>query len=96
MDMNVAPAARSSLVKGMWSISGAAEEAVLPGVVAPDSHVEFVFHLGQPWRMRREGETSWLDQPEAFVYAQSHGALRFEVTPSQFRNESHAFYERRP
>jgi len=36
-------------VKGMWSVSGAAEEAVLPGVVAPDSHVEFVFHLGQPF-----------------------------------------------
>jgi len=62
----------------MWSVSGAAEEAVLPGVVAPDSHVEFVFHLGQPWRMRREDKSSWLEQPAAFVYAQSHGALRFE------------------
>ncbi len=78
MDMNFTPVGRSSLVKGMWSVSGAAEEAVLPGVVAPDSHVEFVFHLGQARRMRREGSSSWLDQPTAFVYAQSQGALRFE------------------
>jgi len=78
MDMAYANLGRTSLVKGMWSVSGAAKDAVLPGVVAPDSHVEFVFHLGQPWRMRREGESSWLRQPEAFVYAQSHGALRFE------------------
>jgi AraC-like DNA-binding protein len=78
MDMAYANLRRVSLVKGMWSVSGTAAEAVLPGVVAPDSHVEFVFHLGQPWRMRREGASSWLRQPTAFVYAQSHGALRFE------------------
>jgi AraC-like DNA-binding protein len=77
MDMTVAPVGRASVVKAMWAVSGAAEEAVLPGVVAPDSHVEFVFHLGKPWRMRREGTSSWIDQPRAFVYAQSHGALRF-------------------
>jgi AraC-like DNA-binding protein len=78
MDMAFANVGRASLVKGMWSVSGSAKDAVLPGVVVPDSHVEFVFHLGQPWRMRREGESSWLRQPTAFVYAQSHGALRFE------------------
>ena len=78
MDMTVAPAGHASIVKAMWAVTGAAEEAVLPGVVAPDSHVEFVFHLGEPWRMRREGTPFWIDQPRAFVYAQSHGALRFE------------------
>lgn len=78
MDMTVAPSDRTSLVKAMWALSGTAEEAVLPGVVAPDSHVEFVFHLGEPWRMRREGSPSWISQPRAFVYAQSHGALRFQ------------------
>lgn len=78
MDMAYATIGRASLVKAMWSVSGAAEEAVLPGVVAPDSHVEVVFHLGQPWRMRREGSSAWQMQPTSFVYAQSHGALRFE------------------
>jgi AraC-like DNA-binding protein len=77
MDMTVAPTGHASLVKAMWAVSGAAEEAVLPGVVAPDSHVEFVFHLGEPWRLRREGSPSWIEQPRAFVYAQSQGALRF-------------------
>jgi AraC-like DNA-binding protein len=77
MDMTVAVTGQGSLVKAMWAVSGSAEEAVLPGVVAPDSHVEFVFHLGAPWRMRREGSPSWIDQPRAFVYAQSQGALRF-------------------
>ena len=79
MDMAFATIGRASLVKAMWSVSGAAKEAVLPGVVAPDSHVEVVFHLGQPWRMRREGSSAWQKQPASFVYAQSHGALRFEA-----------------
>jgi len=61
----------------MWSASGTASEAVLPGVTVPDSHVEFVFHLGEPWRMRRADEPGWKPQPGAFVLAQSHGALRF-------------------
>lgn len=78
MDMTVAPAGHASLVKAMWAVSGTAAEAVLPGVVAPDSHVEFVFHLGDPLRMRREGSPCWIDQPRAFVYAQSQGALRFQ------------------
>jgi AraC-like DNA-binding protein len=78
MNMAFADVGRASLVKGMWSVSGVARDAVLPGVVVPDSHVEFVFHFGQAWRMRREGESSWLRQPTAFVCAQSHGALRFE------------------
>jgi AraC-like DNA-binding protein len=76
--MTVATVGRPSIVTATWSVAGAADEAVLPGVVAPGSHVEFLFHLGQPWRMRREGEPTWKDQPTAFVYAQSHGALRFK------------------
>lgn len=78
MDMPVAPPSRSSLVKGMWSASGLAQETVLPGVVAPDSHVEFVFHLGNPWRMQRAGHSKWTTQPKSFVLAQSRGALRFD------------------
>jgi len=78
MDMSVAPPFRASLVKGMWSASGQARETVLPGVVAPDSHVEFVFHLGNTWRMQRAGHLKWAIQPRSFILAQSHGALRFD------------------
>jgi hypothetical protein len=59
LHMAVAPLNRMSLVKAMWSASGNADEAVLPGVIVPDSHVEFVFHLADPWRMRCANEPGW-------------------------------------
>jgi AraC-like DNA-binding protein len=68
------------LVKSIWSIAGDAPLATLPGVVAPDSHVEFVFHLGSPWRMRLADRQRWTGQPDAFIYPQRKGALRFEGT----------------
>lgn len=77
--MALAPSSRKSLVKAMWSASGTGTEAVLPGVIVPDSHVEFVFHLEQTWRMRRVDQQEWGPQPSAFVFAQSHGALRFDT-----------------
>lgn len=77
--MAIAPSSRKSLVKAMWSASGTGSEAVLPGVIVPDSHVEFVFHLEQTWRMRRVDQQEWGPQPSAFVFAQSHGALRFDA-----------------
>jgi AraC-like DNA-binding protein len=76
--MATAPSNRQPLIKALWAASGTAAEAVLPGVVVPDAHVEFVFHLERPWRMRRVDEAGWQTQPQAFVFAQSHGALRFE------------------
>lgn len=76
--MATAASHRKSLIKAVWAASGAAAEAVLPGVIAPDAHVEFVFHLERPWRMRRVDESGWRTQPQACVFAQSHGALRFE------------------
>jgi AraC-like DNA-binding protein len=77
--MAIAPSSRRSLVKAMWSASGTGAEAVLPGVTVPDSHVEFVFHLEDTWRMRCVDQQEWRPQPSAFVFAQSHGALRFDA-----------------
>jgi AraC-like DNA-binding protein len=77
--MAMAPSSRKSLVKAMWSASGTGSEAVLPGVIVPDSHVEFVFHLEDTWRMRCVDQQGWRPQPSAFVFAQSHGALRFDA-----------------
>jgi AraC-like DNA-binding protein len=76
--MAIASLSRKSLVQAMWSAAGPAAAAVLPGVTVPDSHVEFVFHLEDPWRMRRVDEHAWQPQPGAFVFAQSRGALRFD------------------
>jgi AraC-like DNA-binding protein len=79
LDVAIAPSSRKSLVKAMWSASGTGSEAVLPGVIVPDSHVEFVFHLEDTWRMRCVDQQEWRPQPSAFVFAQSHGALRFDA-----------------
>lgn len=78
MDTPVLSDRLAPLVKSIWSIAGDAAEATLPGVVAPDSHVEFVFHLGAPWRMRIADQVRWTAQPQAFIYPQRKGALRFE------------------
>ena len=77
--MAIATSSRKSLVKAMWSVSGTGSEAVLPGVIVPDSHVEFVFHLKDSWRMRCVDRKEWRLQPSAFVFAQSHGALCFDA-----------------
>jgi AraC-like DNA-binding protein len=71
---------RGGIIRAIWSAAGSAETAVLPGVVAPDAHVEFVFHLGTPWNMQRVGHGGWISQPSAFVYAQHRGGLRFAGT----------------
>jgi AraC-like DNA-binding protein len=77
--MAIAPSSSKSLVNAMWAASGTGSEAVLPGVIVPDSHVEFVFHLEDTWRMQCVGQQQWRSQPSAFVFAQSHGALRFNA-----------------
>jgi AraC-like DNA-binding protein len=64
----------------MWSLAGTPEEASLPGIVVPDAHVEFVFHLGERWRTQRVGYPGWVLQPAAFAHATSRGALRFRPT----------------
>lgn len=70
----------TSVVRSMWSLAGPAEAAGLPGIIAPDAHVEFVFHLGEQWLARRIGHPGWAMQPAAFVYAASHGGLQFRPT----------------
>ena len=78
MDMSVSPSSRNRLVKAMWSASGPAIDVVLPGVITPDSHVEFVFHLGEPARQMRVDQSHWIEQSRAFVLPMSHGALRLD------------------
>jgi AraC-like DNA-binding protein len=70
----------ASVVRSMWSLAGPAEEAALPGIIAPDAHVEFVFHLGEQWLAQRISHPGWAMQPAAFVYAASHGGLQFQPT----------------
>ena len=69
-----------SVVRSMWSLAGPPQQASLPGIVAPDAHVEFVFHLGERWLSQRLGHPGWALQPTAFVYAASRGGLQFQAT----------------
>jgi AraC-like DNA-binding protein len=71
-----------NLVRAVWSAKGTPEEAVLPGIIVPDSHVEIVFHLGTPWRTRRLGQEAWTLQPRAFAYAQHRRCLQFQGSGS--------------
>jgi AraC-like DNA-binding protein len=70
----------ASVVRSLWSLAGSAQEAALPGIIAPDAHVEFVFHLGEQWLAQRISHPGWAMQPAAFVYAASHGGLQFQPT----------------
>ena len=70
----------AELIRAVWAAHGTAEAAVLPGLVAPDSHIEFVFHLGSPWRMKRLGVPEWALQPTAFIYGQNRRCLQFAGT----------------
>jgi AraC-like DNA-binding protein len=69
--------ASRKLIRAIWSSQGTPEEAVLPGVVVPDAHVELVFHCGVPWHTRLIDGHEWVAQPQAFIYAQHRGCLRF-------------------
>jgi AraC-like DNA-binding protein len=69
-----------NLVRAAWSVEGPAKDAVLPGFVAPDCHVEFVFHLDACWSVRQRGTNAWSPQPRAFIYAGDRGCLEFSGT----------------
>ena len=63
------------LVGTPWAMSYDAGTETLPGTIAPDAHVEFVFQLGAPCAIQLDGAPGQA-MPAASVYAQRHGALR--------------------
>lgn len=70
------------VIRSMWSLAGPPEQASIPGIIAPDAHVEFVFHFGERWWSQRLGHPDGTLQPAAFVHATSQGALRLRPTGS--------------
>src|SRR5215510_4089995 len=67
------------LVQSIWSMELGARNAEMPGLIAPDSHVEFVFHVGGGSEMRRTG-TGWERLPSAMLYAQRTRCVRLRST----------------
>jgi AraC-like DNA-binding protein len=69
-----APALRA-LVRSPWRLSYDGAMEALPGVIAPDAHVEFVFQTGSPCATLPAGAFSPQPSPSAMIYAQRHGTL---------------------
>lgn len=70
--------ALGELVSSAWGQSYADPTATLPGLIAPDAHVEVVFQLGAPCALATRG----MDQPtpRAMIYGLRHGALQLRST----------------
>lgn len=68
------------LVGAPWSMAYRASVDAVPGVIAPDAHVEFVFQTGAPCAVRAAAGGTAQPSPAAMVYAQRHGALTLVPT----------------
>lgn len=67
----------AALASAPWTMSYAGAVEALPGLIAPDAHVEFVFQTGAPCGIRA-GHASSDGLPPAMLYAQRHGTLALE------------------
>lgn len=75
---DVENAALRDLVCSVWGQAYDASTSALPGLIAPDAHVEIVFQMGSACQVvsgDRETQT-----PRAMVYALRHGALQWKPT----------------
>lgn len=68
-----------ALVQSIWSADHEASGAELPGLIAPDSHAEFVFQFGAPCAMQRTGSSAWEPQPRAMLFAQRRRCVRLRA-----------------
>ncbi len=80
VEYTLAPALRD-LVRSAWSVSyTAATSDPLPGVIAPDAHVEFVFQTGSPCAVLAAGAAEARPSPRAMIFALRRGVLRLRPT----------------
>jgi AraC-like DNA-binding protein len=68
------------LVSAAWSMTYGSSVDEMPGIIAPDAHVEFVFQTGAPCATQSAADAANTPSPAAMVYAQRHGALRLIPT----------------
>lgn len=73
------PALRQ-VIRSPWAMSYGASVDGLPGVIAPDAHVEFVLQTGSPCAILSTPHGPARPAPRAMVYAQRHGALSLMAT----------------
>lgn len=68
------------LVRSAWTMSYTETTGYLPGLIAPDAHVEFVFNLGSPPDIGLATTPRPRPSPRAMIYAQRLGLLRLQST----------------
>ena len=72
-----APALRD-LVCSAWSVAYGADEDAMPGIIAPDAHVELVFQTGEPCGLDLSGKI-FKTSPRAMLFALRRGALKLHA-----------------
>ncbi len=79
-DLGFAAPALRELIRSPWRMAYGASLETLPGVIAPDAHVEFVFQTGSACATGLAEPGSIRASPRAMIYAQRHGALTLRPT----------------
>jgi AraC-like DNA-binding protein len=79
-DLAFATPALRGRVGSPWRMAYDASLELLPGVIVPDAHVEFVFQTGAACATRLAEPASIRTSPRAMIYAQRHGALTLTPT----------------
>lgn len=79
-DLAFATPALRRLVGAPWRVVYGASLDVLPGVIVPDAHVEFVFQTGAACGTRLAQSAPIRASPRAMIYAQRHGSLTLAPT----------------
>jgi AraC-like DNA-binding protein len=77
LDHRLSPPGLSDLVRSVWSLDYDALTGSLPGTIAPDGQVEFVFQLGAACAVSN-AVNGRSDTPRAMIFALRHGAMRME------------------
>lgn len=66
------------LVRSAWSVSYPADEDAMPGIIAPDAHVEIVFQTGAPCALNLSGR-AYEGSPRAMLFALRQGVLKLHA-----------------
>ena len=77
LDHRLSPPGLSGLVRSVWSLDYDALTDSLPGTIAPDGQVEFVFQLGDACAVSN-AVNGPSDTPRAMIFALRHGATQME------------------
>lgn len=80
VEYTLATPALQALVRSAWGVSYGAPSDPLPGIIAPDAHVEFVFQTGAPCETLVAGASHTTSSPRAMIFALRRGVLRLKPT----------------